>query len=50
MAVVGLPPAPAAIFVLEAVQAVETGADLLLKRRLVEVDLQARDRAPPSAR
>ena len=50
MALVGLPPAPAAVLVLEVVQAVEAGADLLLHRALVEVDLEPKFVAPPASR
>ena len=41
MALVGLPPAPAAIFVLEIVQAVEARADLFLHGRFIRIHLEA---------
>ena len=49
MALVGLPPSPAAVFVLEVVEAIEAGADLLLqRRRSSRLDLQAEIVAPPA--
>ena len=50
MALIGFPPAPAAVFVLEAVETVEPGADLLLERGLVQVGLQTQIARPPGAR
>src|SRR5207244_10211712 len=41
MSLVGLPPAPAAVFVLEVVETLEAGMDLLLKRRFVQILFQS---------
>ena len=48
MALVGLPPAPAAVLVLEVVQAIEARANLLLQRGVIQIDLEPEFVARPA--